>query len=427
MNMFRKILLVIVAVFSVGVLTLIPQDFEDYLDGLSYDQISDELFQQKGLVYAKQINQKKEAINDKIEIDLGILTSSLPALLTKTYIKGDSISSSELNDTIDLYVQIVQSADNSVIPSPVLSQDFSERGIVVSDDINIKFTAIVNLIDSASLLPDKIVLSGETWNVAAGSVNKYKNIEIQSGGIVNITGSEITVLQATSVFINNGTIQGYSNSLGKSLDYEGSTYLDNRVSTSNGSGNAALDGSSGNNGISLLIKSPSLSGTGSIIADGYSGINGSNGETTQSCPSNTIAKLCSDKAGGDDLLKCEDNLVICSPLGNCDTLALFTPVNNRSNNHYYAMEALNKLLISDALAISAPPECNYTDPSSQTQQGGGGGSGGSGGIVWIEAQTDTSSMTISLLGGSGGSGGSTGGGSGQSGSLGTLTINDIIQ
>lgn len=66
---------------------------------------------------------------------------------------------------------------------------------------------IVSLVDGSD--GDLVVLNGQTIGIPAGSIKSYNSIDIQAGGILEITGPEaITQIGCKGNFIVNGTFRG---------------------------------------------------------------------------------------------------------------------------------------------------------------------------------------------------------------------------
>jgi hypothetical protein len=422
----KKTLLLAFLLLSTGVLTLIPKDSINYLLSLGENQVITEEYQPEGVVYAVQLNQKFEALHSKLQGLLGYELSEINHLIDTPLQAGEVIDATTLNDKINAFKSAILTKNIGVTVPGILNENFIDGEIIESSILNQKIIALDNILESgSSLLQDKIVNNGQTWNVSAGTVNEYRDIIINSGGTVNISGSDITVFFASRSFVNNGNITGYANSRGDTKSYAGESYTDNRPQASHGGGDASRRGGNGNHGVTLIIKgNKSISGSGTFDFRGKNGGNGSDGGWYRSCSSGTLT-ACSNNGN----YTCKITTSSCL-LQSCTSGNSISSIQNMMKRYEFD---INYEFMSTAHAFNIPPPCSQAKPNRIYRADGGGGAGGSGGYLWFDIESsqssNVSSFNILLNGGSGGSRGGADGGAqnGASGTTGKFFINGVQQ
>lgn len=396
---------------------IIPKFNKDFLKGLtnSVDKIIAEV-QSDDFIYAEQWNDKFRAIKDRIETDFGFIPENA---YTNVYFNaGDFIQTSEINAKFQSYVDsLVQIDPTLVIPAILQSSNYFQPNTEIDSTIvNQKFVALNNLIDTTSSLPDKVVVSGETWQISGGTIHEYTNIDIQAGGTVEIVGSGFVVLRARRDFTLNGVIDGAaeSSSTGFSITYESATYDDTKAQQSAGTSSGQPNGANGSHGNPVLIYAKNLQGSGSINLSGANGGTGSPATSNRVCNSGFRIVNISSNCGSTRYTclsnswnignSCNTSGNVCLPdSGNCSTFGI--AYNNIKNNLLNMNSYAGGGPIGGFGGVCIASNCTgvlQTPTLVALNNRGGGGAGGNGGNLIYKVENNTSSISTNLSGGSGG-------------------------
>lgn len=427
--------------------------------------------QSKDTLYAEQFNDKFQAVVDRMVIEFGF--APYQDSFDQPILAGEVIRAETFNTKFNDLVASMLEIDAGLEVPPILLEQFTNGEKIDVVQINQKFIALDNLIDNVVALPDKIVLNGETWSVAAGTIHSYANININAGGIVDIVGAGVTVLEAKKDFINNGTIKGQSNSVNQSIQFLDNTYVDDKPQQAAGISAGNPNGADGSHGASLVIKARNLIGSGTIDIRGTAGGTGSPSPSGRQCPSGfTLRNPGQEVLDGNVEHPCANNNTIgsgLSPLPNYNlnytantgytcllngksfgnsytngsnfcliannsfVLDVFYINDNATNRAAYSTICQTLMLAENSLKSNvayaggtyqsqACPVSWFRKPVwSPGNTRGGGGAGGNGGNLWLVIQENNSALNLLTDGGAGGQLSTTGTG-GTAGSPGLVGI-----
>jgi len=305
----------------------------------------------------------------------------------------------------------------------------------------------VSLVDGSD--GDLVVVNGQTFQITAGSIKSYNSIDVQAGGILEITGAEaITQIGCKGNFIVNGTFRGKTtenvanrslvsdNWLGLPFSYSqsqsaggqgGTSYSWGQIgpAQSNGNGgggsggycnvntykggfggtgesngllatnltppefstNIGIGNQGGHGGpVNWEDNSPTSQAQAQIIGKGANGGGGGGGAGVYTDFKGSFLMLMAGGAGGGGRGAHGRGVYILAEIGISGTGSVdFSGDVGFNATQFYTTAAAN------------------TSTSTRFGGGGGGGAGGAGGSVWIRHFSGVVTPTINIGGGGGGS------------------------
>lgn len=388
------------------------------------------------LPLATKLNNKFSQSKSRADNMFGTIPNRVS--FSQTFATNAPVLNSLVNQKFQDFISALRELDPLVIIPSVLSTNFGDNEYLTNEKITARFDSLNLMMDNVVNLPDKKVLTGTTWTISAGSVNEFRDIEIEVGANVEIVGTGLTVIESKRNFKLNGKIFGRTTSLNQQKTYNGNNYVDAKAQQPAGVSSGNPNGTNGKHGVPLIIKAVNLSGSGEIDLSGENGGQGSAATYINGCPSGSRAvnvDAACNSAGAPNLnYACLKNEYYFSPDCPSPTNACslwegtdpsFTSTKICNTSKAFAMNNFkenSKEMVADIFSIIKKAQaggggggigsvCLVTDCPvdwfvnvfmGYSNNRGGGGAGGNGGNLWLLKRNDTSSIIIKQNSGLGG-------------------------